>query len=284
MTDKNREWKILTLPFNQDFNDALRQQHQAAQFIALAGKYLIPQEPDDSNTNMRYSPEKKALLGNELSNGFRLGLILTNLEIQLLNKVFDPIDIIQLEGRYRQQIFEEIQQRLKDSGVDSFKLKDKLHYEVPFHPVLYGSPFTIHNQKYFDENTYYRHNSEIVLNTIISDYKKTAPVRVWPHHFDTGTFISLEENHGKISKSIGLGWAIPDAMVDEPYFYLSYWSESNSIIPDLPRLPSGTWAIPDWNGAILTHSEIISQGSSQAQKQLIESFFKSGIEILSKLK
>ena len=48
-------WKALALAFNQKLNDALQQQYHATQFIAMAGRHLIPQQPDDSNTNAIFS-------------------------------------------------------------------------------------------------------------------------------------------------------------------------------------------------------------------------------------
>jgi hypothetical protein len=74
MSIRKKNWKTLTLPFNDDLNDALQQQHHASQFIALVGRHLIPQQPDDSNTNMQYLLDKELLVGNELANGMRLAL------------------------------------------------------------------------------------------------------------------------------------------------------------------------------------------------------------------
>ena len=51
-----KDWELLTLPFNEELNEALQQQHHAPQYIALVGHYLIPQKADDSNTNMEYIP------------------------------------------------------------------------------------------------------------------------------------------------------------------------------------------------------------------------------------
>ena len=79
MKTQNKNWRLLSLPFSPELNDAIQQQHHAAQFIAMAGRHLIPQQPDDSNTNMQYLPELEALAGNQLSNGLRLALQLENL-------------------------------------------------------------------------------------------------------------------------------------------------------------------------------------------------------------
>ena len=74
MDTANNKWEALTLPFDKDVHDALQQQHHAAQFIALVGRHLIPQQADDSNTNMQYYSASDMLLGNPLVNGYRVGL------------------------------------------------------------------------------------------------------------------------------------------------------------------------------------------------------------------
>jgi hypothetical protein len=281
MSEDDHNWKIVTLPFDKDMHDALQQQHHAAQFIALAGRHLIPQQSDDSNTNMRFLSENNMLVGNALANGTRLGLQLTNLDIYLLNNKFDEISKITLVGKTRQHAFQELKKLLAESGIDSSKLSQELHYEIPNHPVGDGIKFYIKDKNFLMENAIYRHNSEIVLGAICSSFKDAAPVRIWPHHFDTGTMIPLSYNtKGRISKSLGLGWAIPDSMLDEPYYYLSYWSEdANENIKDLPLLDAGKWMMPEWNGAVLRHSEIMQNHSAQGQFELVNSFFRSGVNI-----
>lgn len=74
-------WRQQTMPFNNEINAALQQQHHAAQFLALVGRHLIPKKDDDSNTNMEFIPGENLLLGNALSNGMRVGLHLTDLKL-----------------------------------------------------------------------------------------------------------------------------------------------------------------------------------------------------------
>ena len=284
MNKENNKWKTLTLPFDEHYHDALQQQHHASQFIALAGHHLIEQQPDDSNTNMQYLSDKEMLIGNELSNGLSIGLQLATLEIYLLDNRFNQISNISLNGKSWKQVFGELKQSLSKSNVEVVNLSDELHYEIPSHELANGASFTIEDARYFKENALQFHNSKIVLESIIADYKDSATIRVWPHHFDTGTFIPLSYNkNGELTRSIGLGMAIPDSMVDEPYYYLSFWSaDSTENINDLTPLEIGEWKIPEWKGAVLRHSEILKYNSVEAQNEVVERFFKSGIEIITK--
>lgn len=284
MKENNNKWKTLSLPFNKNYRDALQQQHHAAQFIALAGRHLIPQQPDDSNTNMQYIPEKEILTGNELSNGLRTGLNLYTLELCLLDNKLNQLKKITLPGKTRQQGFEELILMLSNSGVDVSNLKDELHYSIPEHPVSKGAAFSIKDAIFFKENALSFNNSKIVLESIIKNHKDAAPVRVWPHHFDTGTFFPISHNiSGEMTRSIGLGMAIPDTMVNEPYFYLSFWSaDSTENINTVEAPEFGEWKTPDWKGAVLQLSKLLDKNSSDAQFETVLSFFRSGINILIK--
>jgi len=282
MNLNNPEWKTQSLVFNKDIADALQQQHHAAQFIAMVGKYLIPQKEDDSNTNMRYMPDGELLPGNKFPNEWQLALALTDLNLYLLDKEFNRKSEIQLNGKTKARVFDELKQTLADFDFDVSELKNEMHYEIPAHKLDKNLPFSSMYKNHFQENSAYRHNAELVLNEIIAGNKLAEPVRIWPHHFDTGSFIPIAYNaKNGVSKSIGIGWAMPDSMINEPYYYLSFWSEeSNDGLKTLPALAAGQWMTPNWNGAVLRHSEIFLRKSAPEQYKLVKLFFTSGMNIL----
>ncbi len=278
----DNKWRLLSLPFNTELSDALQQQHHAAQFLAMAGRHLIPRQPDDSNTNMEYIPEKEMLFGNLLPEGVRLGLQLSEMKIFILDDKNETKTEITLAGKTQIAVFEEIKRNLKNLGVDVSGFSNEMHYEIPEHKLDRGDVFSVSNKKYFIENTLYRHNAKVVLIEVAKDFEQAEPVRIWPHHFDTGTFIPLAHNKkGDLSKSFGLGLAIPDSMIDEPYFYLSFWSEKPvKGIENIKPSEVGKWMMPDWNGAVLKLSEILKENKAVNQHKLVKSFFQTGIDTL----
>jgi len=283
MNTENDKWKLLRLEYNKELNDVLLQQHHAAQFIALAGRYLIPQQADDSNTNMHYDLDRKMLVGNELTDGLRLSLQITDPMICVLNDRFDCVCKISLEGKTKHKVFIELNDALAGSGIDVSGFKNELHYEIPEHPLDKGAIFSENNPQYVQEIAYYRQNAEIVLNEIVKANELANQLKVWPHHFDTGTFIPFTHNEkGGVAQSIGIGWAIPDGMVKEPYYYLSFWPDKpDEGLKNMTALSAGQWMIPAWNGAVLKHSEILKEKSPEKQHKVVESFFKTGISVLS---
>ena len=70
-------------------------------------------------------------------------------------------------------------------------------------------------------------------------------------------------------------------MVNEPYYYLSFWSEQPvESFEALTPLEVGKWITTGWNGGVLTQSEILQSSSADEQQNLVKTFFNSGIKIL----
>ena len=95
----------------------------------------------------------------------------------------------------------------------------------------------------------------------------TSNIRVWPHHFDTGAFVVLDDSS---NKSIGLGMAIPDSVVDDHYFYMSGYNGHDGInTSGFKKLSKGEWKDDGFKGAVLPTSAITE---NEAVKFLKESF------------
>jgi|GEM_PF-755936 hypothetical protein len=280
----SNNWQLLSIPFNQDLENELLQQHLAAQFIALTGRYLIPKKPDGSNINMQYIPEKEMLLGNAHPAGWTIGVKLRNQTVQILDENNISKPEISIEGKTFQEAFQEFKSVLQNQEIDVSQLKTEQPYELPTGGLKEGKYFALASDDAVSENIRYRHNSRLIINELAARFSDVEPVRIWPHHFDTGTFATIGRNEKNAAvKTIGLGLAIPDSMVPEPYFYLSFWSENPlDIEPNLVKLPAGKWMMPNWNGAVLGTSEIIKEQSAVNQYNLVKDFFETGIEILLK--
>lgn len=279
------DWKLQSLPFGEEMKDALQQQHHAAQYIALVGKHLIPQQADDSNTNMEFVPEKGILLGNALPNGIKVGLQLNHLQIILYSDRNRILKTLSLNGKTKAEGFSALKESLSSLGIDTSAFTNELHYEIPSHPLDKGAVFSVKDEKYFIENLKYRHNANMILSEIAAHMEHAESVKIWPHHFDTGSFVLFAKNKkGAVSQTIGLGLAIPDSMVPEPYYYLSFWSEKDLPLPKkIPPPGKGRWMMPQWNGAVIDHTAIHSQKSALGQYKLVQSFYKEGIHTIIEL-
>jgi hypothetical protein len=282
MTLEINPWKALTLPFSEDIHEVLLQQHHAALIIALAGKTLIQPQSDDSHTNMEFLADRVWLMGNSLPGGLHMALQIEELKLCIVDQELNINREIPLVGFNKQQVFEQMKKSLADLDLDVTPLINDLHYTLPDHKLDRNALFSKGDRGSIKENTRYRHNAGIVIPILASKFEKAEPVRIWPHHFDTGTFIPLRYNaNGGISRSIGLGWATPDDLVNEPYYYLSFWSEDPvEDFNALPNLEAGEWIRSGWTGAVARNSDIIKLSSAGGQQTLVETFFQSGIDLL----
>lgn len=279
------KWKYLNKKFNSSLKDALQQQHYAIQLIALAGKYLIAQKKDDSNTNMQYFPEMEMMIGNPLDKGYRVAVHLGNMYLMILDNELEILKQFALEGKSFTKAYDQLKNTLKDLDIDISPLKNELHYKIESHPLALAEDFKIDDIDDFIENASIRNNTEMILHDISKQLNLNTEIKVWPHHFDTGAFIPMStDEKGELKKSMGLGFAIPDTMIKEPYFYISFWADHDiPVLKKLQDMKTGQWMMPQWNGAVLRYSDIIKATSAVEQYQIVKDFFDSGIQYINSI-
>ena len=75
-----QNWKLLTNKFDSEIHKTLQVQHLAAQYIALTGRYLIPETEDKNNITMQFIPGQDMLLGRQHPDGWLVCLLLETLD------------------------------------------------------------------------------------------------------------------------------------------------------------------------------------------------------------
>ena len=277
-------WRTLNRPYDKDFDQALRQHHQASQFIALAGKYLVPRAADDSHTNMIFHFEKHALTGRQFGQDFQLCLKLRDLVLCQADKQRKTLWEIDLKGKTRLKAFSEMKLLMEATGVDTSNLQERMHYTLPAHELDQGGVFHIDNREANDEAIDARYNAGLVLRQVAAPFEYAYPVAIWPHHFDTATILPIEyDEEGKLIRSLGLGWAIPDKLLPEPYYYIQYWTESDEAAA-ITAMATGEPVNGAWQGYALRHSEIVALEEPAQQEELVLRFFDEGIGRLKDLR
>ena len=244
--------------------------HRAAQFLAMAGKNYLEDQPDDSNANLAFNSKTSSIYSREIDAASKLSVALniSEWQIQLLQKgkVDQTLDLI---GKKKQEVFEWLRDQLINKELNGELLKFIDHYEIPDHMIDHGHAFPEMIKTTVDKWLIMRSDAEILLHDLNKIVGIESEVRIWPHHFDTGTYYSLGEK-----KTIGAGWAIADELCDNPYLYIYGWNGEVEIdYSSLPELEVGKWIITDkWQGAVL-ESEVLSLLEDQHQKAT--SFMKS---------
>ncbi|PZV12827.1 MAG: hypothetical protein DCF20_16725 [Pseudanabaena sp.] len=113
-----------------------------------------------------------------------------------------------------------------------------------------------------------------ILQNLVQQEPMASDVRIWPHHFDIATLISIPDEINGEEKSVGIGLSSGDGSYNEPYWYVTPYPypEDRSNLPILDG--EGVWHTEGWVGAILTASQF---GEPKASMDKVNTFLKSAI-------
>lgn len=248
--------------------------HQVAQFLAMVSNSYLPRQPDDTQNSFKWNPETNYLEGEWLKHG-NIRMLLDVVNFELVIDKYLSYEIIALDGWSKEQIIGNIQNALKQYKLNAVHLKPISQFKLPYNEALvthYSKP----SGDELKEWARWLNNTYLILEEIKSKIDSVSDIRVWPHHFDMGCYIPIEHDlSGNLTKTVGIGLAIPDAYVPEPYYYINHWSTSSIQYTDTPpKMRHGYWHRKDWNGLVLPSSVVLAQ---RDQYQVCRSFFLEGI-------
>ena len=273
-------WQKLKNIDKDSLNREITLQHHAVQFIARAGKHLIPEKADDSHTNMEWKTPVSSFVGNHLPHFLMVGLRIPDLRLIIYNENYYILHSLEIPGLTGREIFKWLNEALQANKVEAQNLKYDLHYEIPEHEKYDDKPFPEPRTEIAEATAALRSNANEILADWAEKEPSAAAVKIWPHHFDTGTFYPFYDDKGNMIKSIGLGLAIADELVDEPYFYVNHWTMEE--IKDYPKLETpgdGKWIIDGWKGSVLPYSTVSSYESAEEQEKAVRKFFEDSVRI-----
>ena len=230
--------------------------HSLAQYIALTGTNWLPNQPDDSHTNMVWNNERQRLEGRFIEREgqpIQLVIDVSTLGLLFVDEQQRVVASFQAEGETPAKATEWWQSLMHNWGVTAIK---GLNYTLDEPPVPDNIPYA----RPVDPNAWgeWRQLAQTVLATLNESSGQTSEVRMWPHHFDTGVYYSFPDKTGTEQAAIWAGYAVADAVSQEPYFYLSGYNSRQPInFAATQPLTTGNWLnTPSWQGAILPVSSV----------------------------
>ena len=247
----------------------LHQLHLAAQYLAMAGKSFLEPRDDDSQTNLGFSTAEKSLFTLPLnSSGALLGLDYNTFSLDWIS---DHKHSLELDGKSHEEVVEWISNMAKEAGLPK-PYQFEPHYELPYR-MGPNERFKLEDKQEVQKLIQLRTLAQNVLTTFLEQEKLESTVCIWPHHFDTGAFAHLHDGSGK---SVGVGLAVPDKVVDDFYFYISgYRAKASLNTWAFKRLTHGKWLDNGFKGAVLEASDV---SETTALK-----FFKEALEVYKNL-
>ncbi len=221
--------------------------HLAAQYLAAAGKSFLDKKEDDSHTNLGFCTTEGNMSTHPLnSDGDTLSLSYQRFTLDWNSN--NSKKSLRLDGTTHTEIVKWITQTAIEAGIKK-PFEYDLHYELPYTPITDDFTFKLHNVNRLRELTNFRILAQLTLEAFLENQQLQSDIRTWPHHFDTGAFVSLEDKTGL---AFGLGLAIPDTMVNDYYFYISGYKGHDGVdTSDFNSLTAGKWYNDGFKGAVL---------------------------------
>lgn len=232
--------------------------HQLCQTLAKANRSFVPKKDDDSHTNLYFDELDQRITGHWIKTpvGRRiLSLNLKDYRFEWQNSDKNVMASHQIEGKTIEAWETEIAQGLSDLQLEQGNFLDTLHFEITeyeFRDGVFHKPA----EGALDEWMQIRTLGNQVCMQLNGYAQVESPIRIWPHHFDTGVYFEVDDKIG-----IGFGLAMKDAGTDAPYFYMSGYPNKGSIdYNDLPEIGKGHWMLSEgFNGALLKVDKPLSE-------------------------
>ena len=227
--------------------------HQLAQLLAKAGRSFVPQQEDDSHTNLYFDAMGQRLLTHPFeATGHSLAFSLFAQSFEWVDEQRQTHFITKLAGQTYQQLEDLLAGAIKDTGLDADAFREDLHFDIPEYEAA-TKPIVPFDNEALGTWRYYRRLANQVGAALLGYLEAEGQARIWPHHFDTGTYAIIAEKMG-----IGYGLAMEDGMVGAPYFYLSGYPQNGEVDYDKTlNLSAGRWKVTEnWKGAVLPLTDL----------------------------
>ncbi|GLR18479.1 hypothetical protein [Portibacter lacus] len=266
-------------------NKATEQIHVAIQFLSMAGEFLVDKKDDHSNANLGWMPVKEKFITHPFGadKNYVMELSPGDMTVTLLNVSDASHDVIGLKGKTQKEVTKWIKDKLKALKIEGgSKYKIAPPYDLPKYADVKDKTFKKPSKRAVLGFTKLRTWAEHFVNKYKMPYPSADTTRTWPHHFDHASYIPLAQNKkGEDIKSIGMGLAIHDDMIAEPYFYISVWEKDKAHdLSKMKALSSGYWLNDGFKGAVLPIFDLEDDLTFESR---IDAFFTESLDQINKI-
>jgi hypothetical protein len=245
----------------QDYIQLDQLLHLISQPIAKINRSLQTQQADDSHTNLYFDPIGSRLLSRSFKAGdkaYWACFHLPSWEYQLLDSNMDLVAHIPVHDKSFEDLERDWLSVIGPLGIEQKGLMRDLHFEIRNYSFK-SEPIQVPDSEAVHTWIAYRAFANQALSEVIGSLQSDTQVRIWPHHFDTGIYCEFQKKLG-----LGMGWAMADELVDEPYFYLSFYPLKGAELDESKPYQCGKWLDREnWKGFVLKASELGSRENAQ---------------------
>ncbi len=278
-------WQRLGEVGTHDLIEARLQAHYAAQWLARVAIAALPARADHSHLSLGWNGDIQGLVTHSImarSKPVQFGLSLTAGRLVILEDGKpDPNTTFALDAVTDGEVSDWMSTKCTRFGVDPGKLKHAVPYNLPYHAIQEGGLYGMFGlERPLTELARWFANAQSILKRISTQHSGRIPgpmpARIWPHHFDLGMLIVLEDKLLESARSVGLGLSPGDDIFPEPYFYAAPYPRAMTAPNYLPPVtPPAGWRQTDtFTGIVLRGSDLLRSGRSEE----VENVARTGME------
>ncbi len=257
--------------------------HWATQVPAAAAARLLTHRDDYDHTNLGWDAATRALLSRPLGSEVRAGLRPHDLHWIVVARG-EVVAQRSADGHTLSEGLAWLAAALTEVLGHDVQDIELLEHDMPEHPVGDGSAFDAQSDEGARaELERWIANAHMVLDRFARDHDDVSDVRLWPHHFDIATTLTLPEREdADEDASVGVGFSFGDDSYAQPYAYVSPWPHPNVPGEDAPVLVHGTWHTEGFFAAVLTGAELVqnTDGQRRRAEQFLAQATVSSLELL----
>ncbi|MDX1998879.1 MAG: hypothetical protein SF066_14275 [Thermoanaerobaculia bacterium] len=235
--------------------------HWAARLVGAVGE-AAARDPlaDYGHIALTFAPNGWAM-GAVTRDGVRVGVELEALALGVFGEAGEPRARLELAGLTLDEARQELGRLLGTAAPEPSR------EEIEDHPLATGGRFGASSTAAAAELGRWFRNGQRFVAAVAAQHLGASPVRLWPHHLDIATLISLDPPGTPEPRSIGFGLSPGDPAYAEPYFYTSPWPVTAD--DDLaPLAGGGHWHREGFVSAILPASALGGEAGAQVATYL----------------
>lgn len=274
-------WQTISPVDPDKLTEARLQVHWAAQVLAAIGYTHVERAADDGQSNFGWVDGMQLFAGRYVGDppiGFG-AFDPTARALSFHEPGGDVLASIGTDGKTLDQLYDAMERAIAAAQEREPVALERPTYDLPSHPVGNGGSFGGDDDEARAALKAWFHDANLVMRDLkakTTSLTATLP-RLWPHHFDLGMLISLEED-GDPSKgrSIGIGLSPGDASDPLPYWYVNPYPRPETV-DGLPQPVFGAWNTEGFVGLKLDAATVIGDGVGQEER--VRQFLGDAISI-----
>ena len=232
--------------------------HHAAWIVGSVAHAVVERRDDDSHTNLGVAPDTGVLRGRPLDAS---GATWIELDVEPLRLVLrergEETHRLELVGRTLRQALDWARDAVGRGGPGAEPFELRSYPDFPDHELGRAAPFAPGSPEARAELIRWFAFASSAMGALRESEPAMDEPRVWPHHFDLGALIPIDDGCG-----VGCGFSPGDENHGAPYLYVyAYPAVDPGRMPELES--AGVWTRAGFTGALLTASELVDHADPQ---------------------